>query len=226
MPLKNKILFFLLLIAGLANAQQVYVGAGFGSAVFKNYADSSGENTLDYSGFTQSKEPLFDAGFRFNLYKERIKFDIGTNYNKYKINTSFYSGNTTIPITYNLSYISAKAGFNISLIRWKRIKLQVHLHYSYDWLTYGTYRYTDVRNRDIFVDIYKEKTLDRTLFRYHRGLGIEYKVSEKISAYCNYDLGTSFREENKDSRNGERYALDTQAITLGLLFELSKKNKY
>ena len=217
---QNNILFSLLLLTSVVTAQQVYVGLGIATAEFNEYVNSFGENTLEDSGFSKSQEPLIESGFRFDLYKKRIGFDVGVNYNKYKINTSFYSGNITIPTTYNLSYVSVNGGFNVSVIRWKRIKLQIHSHLSYDWLTFGTNEY-----RDVFVDLYKEKTLDRTLFRFHRGLGLEYKISDKISIYSSYNHGTSFKEENQDSTDGEKYELNTKAITIGLLFEIGKKKK-
>ena len=93
--IKNSIILILLVIASSAMAQEIYVGTGFSSASFEDYVNSSGENTLNDSGYSKPKEPLFESGVLFNIYKEKLKFDTGLYYAKYKINTSFYSGNIT-----------------------------------------------------------------------------------------------------------------------------------
>lgn len=218
--LKNITLLVLLVIASSAMAQQVYVGTGLGSASFEEYVNSSGENTLDDSGYSSPKKLLFESGYRFNIYKQRLKFDVGLHYNNYEINTSFYSGNIRIPTTYDLSYVGLKAGLKIDVIRWKKISLQAHIHLYNEWLAYGTNRYGNE-----FVDLRKDKTLDKDLMGYHRGLGLEYKISEKISCYLNYNIATSFKEANQDSTDGEEYVLDARSIRIGVLFSLNKKTK-
>ena len=218
---KNIALLVLLLITSLTNAQQMYIGSGFGTATFDDYVTSSGENTLDNSGYSKPLELSFEGGFLFNLYKQKVKFDIGLHYSKYKINTSFYSGNIRIPTTYNLSYFGLKGGLNVTLLRWERLKLNLHPYFTYDWLTYGTNAY-----RNVLLDIYKEKTLDRTLLSFHIGLGLEYRISDKISTYVNYNIAKSITEENEDSTVGEKYSLDRRAITIGLLFDISQINNW
>lgn len=44
---KNIALLVLLLITSLTNAQQMYIGSGFGTATFDEYATSSGDNTFE-----------------------------------------------------------------------------------------------------------------------------------------------------------------------------------
>lgn len=218
--IKNSIILILLVIASSAMAQEIYVGTGFSSASFEDYVNSSGENTLNDSGYSKPKEPLFESGVLFNIYKEKLKFDTGLYYAKYKINTSFYSGNITIPTVYDLSYIGIKAGLKLDVIHWKKIKLQAHIHLYNDWLTYGTNSY-----RNEFIDLYKDKTLDRVLIGYDRGLGLEYKITEKMSCYLNYNIATSFKQENQDSTNGEEYILDARSLRIGVVINISKKTK-
>ena len=213
---KNIALLVLLLITSLTNAQQMYIGSGFGTATFNDYVTSSGENTLDNSGYSKPPELSFEGGFLFNLYKQKVKFDIGLHYSKYKINTSFYSGNIRIPTTYNLSYFGLKGGLNVSLLRWENLKLNLHPYFTYDWLTYGTNAY-----RNVLLDIYKEKTLDRTLLSFHIGLGLEYRITDEISTYVNYSIAKNITE-NEDSTVGEKYSLDRRAITIGLLFDINQ----
>ena len=175
--LKSSFLLPILFIVFIGNAQQVYVETGLGSAFFEDYVNNLGENTLDES-YSRPKTPFFEAGFRFNVYKKRIKFDIGTNYSTYKINTAFLRGNVREPLFYDLSYLSLKAGFNFSVIKWKKLRLQLHTHLSHDWLTAGTSKYNNV-----FNDLVKDETFDKTLIRIHFGLGTEYVISDNISAY-------------------------------------------
>lgn len=215
-----KVLTLLFFLTGITFAQEVYVGSGFTSASFEEYENSEGENTLNNTGYTKPLDLMFESGFRFNLYRDRVKLDAGFTYNKYQINTSFYSGNIRIPTTYNLSYLGLKAGINISVIEWKRLKLQLHSHFSHDWLIFGTNEY-----RDVFVNIYKDKTLDRTLVSFHRGIGMEFEINDTISAYLRYNIKTSFRENNQDDVNGEKYALRANSFGVGLIFDLSKTIK-
>ncbi|MGJ8744577.1 hypothetical protein [Polaribacter sp.] len=212
-------LLFLIMLVSAVNAQQVYVETGLGSAFFEDYVNNKGANTLDES-YTQPNTPFFEAGFKFDLYKKRIKLDVGTGYNTYKINTAFSSGNIKIPTSYDLSYVALKLGINLSLIKWKKLQLQVHSHISHDWLTAGTNRYNNV-----VFDLYKERTLDRTLLRFHRGLSIEYSISKRISTYLNYNIGNSLQEKNEDSQDGESYSFKTKSLSVGLLFNISKKYK-
>ena len=217
---KNIALLVLLLITSLTNAQQMYIGSGFGTATFNDYVTSSGENTLDNSGYSKPPELSFEGGFLLTSFVQRVRFDVGFHYSKYKINTSFYSGNTRIPTTYNLSYFGLKGGLNVGLLRWEGLKLNLLPYFTYDWLTYGTNAY-----RNVLLDIYKEKTLDRTLLSFHIGLGLEYRITDEISTYVNYSIAKNITK-NKDSTEGEKYSLDRRAITIGLLFDISQINNW
>lgn len=199
-----------------ANSQKFFLETGLSTAYFKDYTNNLGTNTLDLN-YSKPKKPFVEAGFRFNIYNERIEWDLAANYSTYQINTAFASGNIKIPMEYELNYAAVKTGVNLTVIDWKKIKLQLHSHFSYDWLTYGTNTY----NNQV-VNIYKERTLDRTLLRYHRGAAIQYEISNSIATYLNYNLADSFKEKNKDSNNGENYVLRTNSASIGLLFRIDE----
>lgn len=209
----------LLLTNYVIKAQQIYIETGFEDAYFKDYVNNKGENTLDLS-YSKSYQPFLATGYRFNLYKKRFKGDVGFSYNKYKINTGFYAGNVSIPVTYDLSYLTLKAGINLSIINQKKIKLQLQSHISYDFLVSGTSRYKDVVN-----NLYKENTFDRTLLRYHRGVSGEFLFSKKISIFLSYNVADSFKDKNEDSNIEEKYSLHTHSFSLGLLFNIQKMKK-
>ena len=138
------ILFLVLAATNTTVAQQHeympqwYISSGFGRAIFEDYVNSEGENILDNTGYASQEGPVWEAGYRFDIYRGRVKFETGLLYHKHEINTSFRSGNIRIPTTYNLSYVGFKFGFRVNLLRWKKLKLQVHTHFSRDWLIYGT----------------------------------------------------------------------------------------
>ena len=111
-----------------------------------------------------------------------------------------------------------KTGFTFVILRWKKVTIQTHGHLSNDLLVFGTNRY-----KDVIVDIYKERTLNRNLFILHRGVGLEYKISDKISGYLNYTVTSGSSGVNEDSTYGERYTLVSTGMRVGLLFNISKK---
>ena len=99
----------------------------------------------------------------------------------------------------------------------KKLRLQLHTHLSHDWLTAGTSKYNNV-----FNDLVKDETFDKTLIRIHFGLGTEYIISDNISAYLSYNYGRSIKEHYRDSENEESYAFTTKSLSIGLLFNISK----
>lgn len=223
--IQYRILFLFFIATSTTMAQhdfmpQWYVSSGFGSANFREYENSEGENTLDNTGYDSQEQPIVEAGYRFDIYRGRVKMEIGSLYRKHEINTAFRSGNIRIPTTYNLSYVGFKFGFRVNLLSWKNLKLQVHTHFSKDWLIYGTNRYPEA-----FTDIYKERTIDRALLNLHEGFGIEYQVTNAVSASLTYNVAKSFKERNEDSVNGERYILKTQAISLGIQIDVPRNKR-
>ena len=154
------------------------------------------------------------------LYQNKIKLNLGSSYNTYKINTGFYAGNVSVPLTYKLTYVSVKAGLIFSIISEPMFKLQVHAHISHDWLTKGISEYSDVVN-----DLYNQGTFDKTLIRFHKGISAEYSISDEIATYVSYNIADSFREENKDSTDGESYVFHSNGISFGILFNILNRGK-
>jgi len=211
----NKKLFLILnlvLFTSMLNAQNVYVETGFENAYFKGYLNNLGPNTLDLD-YSKSQMPFLEIGFRFKLPNDRFSWNTGVSYNTYKINTGFYSGTLSVPLTYNLAYVALKSGISFSFINRRTFKMQAHVHLSADWLTYGSSRYQNKVN-----NLYKERTLDRNLLRYHRGLSAIYIISKKTSIYINYNIADSFKEKNNDSNPEEKYSLHTSAYSVGIRF--------
>lgn len=207
-------ILFVIVITNEFNGQQIYLGLGTENAYFKDYINSLGQNTLDLS-YSKTQDFLIEAGYRSNLYTDRLKWNLGISYNNYKINTGVFNGNISIPLNYNLTYISFKAGALFSIVNEPKVKLQIHASISQDWLLKGTSTFNTVVN-----NIYTDNTFDKTLLSLHRGLSLEYNISDRISTYISYNISDSFREENKDSVNGEKYTLSSNVISCGILFKL------
>jgi hypothetical protein len=198
--------------------QQVYIETGFENAYFKDYVNNLGNNTLDLS-YSKAQGFFIESGFRFKLYKKRFTWDVGTGYNKYKINTGFYAGNISIPTTYDLSYLTLKAGINFAVVNERRLKVQIHTHISHDWLLAGKRVY-----KDNTVNLYKENTFDKNLLRLHRGISVEYVIHDNLSTYIRYNVADSFKDKNKDSNIEEKYSFHTKAFSFGLLFHILRLN--
>ena len=218
---KYSFLFFLTVIIYTVKGQQIYLETGAESAYFKDYLNNLGENSLDLN-YSKSQEFFVEGGFRFNLYDNKIKLNLGSSYNTYQINTGFYAspGTSSVPLTYNLTYVSVKTGLIFSIINEPKFKVQVHTHFSHDWLTQGTSKYRNVVN-----DLYQQGTFDKTLIRFHKGLSVEYNVSDEIATYISYNIADSYREENRDSSVGDSYVFHSNAISFGILFNILNRGK-
>lgn len=216
---KYSIIILITVQAYAMNSQQIYFGLGLETANFKDYVNSSGVNTLvDIN--KNSLNSMFEVGYRQNIFNENLSWNFGFSYNNYTINTGFNSGGTTIPLTYELTYFSIKPGIYYSIINDDRFKVQLHTHISHDWLLKGTSSFSNITN-----NLYTDGTFDKTLITHHRGINIEYALTESMSTYISYNNAGSFKEENQDSVNGEKYSLSTNAISLGILFNINNRSK-
>jgi hypothetical protein len=200
------------------NAQKVYFETGFATAYFKDYLNNKGKNTLDLS-YSKATKPFLETGFRFQFPNERFSWNTAVSYSTYKINTGFYSGELSVPVAYELAYVALKSGISFSFISLPTFQMQLHTHLSFDLLTSGLSTYQNKVN-----NLYKERTLDRNLLRYHRGLSAIYTVSKKISVFVNYNVADSFKEKNNDSNKEEKYSLHTNAYSFGVHFSLQPLN--
>jgi hypothetical protein len=221
----NKLLLVLsfLLLANTINAQEFYVDAGLSTAIFKNYTNDVGSNSLVLSS-SKPKKPFFEAGFildildkatRYSYFENRIKCNIALNYYTYEINTAYRNETTTVPIYYDLDYFSLKSGISYYFIDNYKFRLRLITNLSYDFLTYATYKY-----RSRIVDIKNQNTFDKTLLSIHGGFGAEYEILPNIIACLKFNIAESFKEKNKDSNIDESYNLRRNSISLGAIFNI------
>ena len=181
------------------NSQQVYLETGIENAYFKDYVNNKGANTLKLT-YYKLFEFFIESGYKLDIYKNRLKWESGISYNKYKIITGFTTGKECVPLTYNLTSFGLKTGFNFAVINEPFFKIQVHSHLSHDWLITGTNAYNDVVN-----DIFNDNTFDKTFIRFHKGVSVEYIISDEIATYISFSTADSFREYNQDSNVEEKY---------------------
>lgn len=219
--LKHKTTYSLLIVSTVfiytINAQEIYIGVGAENAYFKNYINNLGANSLDLN-YKKPNDFLLEIGFKSNIYESRLIYDVGITYNNYEISTGFFTNNTSIPLNYSLIYTSIKAGLQYAVLDRNRFKLNIHTSLSQDWLISGTSSYLNVSN-----NLYDDDTFDKTLISYHIGISLEYELSKNIATYVRYNRSNSFREEYQDSNPEEKYTLSTNALTTGIIFNLSSR---
>lgn len=201
------------------NGQQMYFGLGLENAEFTNYQNSNGINTLVDSN-QKTYKLFFEAGYRQRFFINDLGWSLGFSYNNYTINTGFMSSNSLVPLTYELTYVSMKPGFFYKLVNGQNLRVLVHANLSHDWLIKGISTYSNVTN-----NLYTDNTFDKTLISFHRGISVEYNLTDTISTYAKYNNASSFREENQDSVAGEKYSLLTNAFSLGIVYNITNRRR-
>ena len=127
---KKVTLLFFILITSVTEAQHFFIESSLTTAHFEDYKNDFGTSTLD-NKFSKPIELGLGVGVIFPIAKTRFLWDVGLNYDKYKINTSFVVGNTSTNTQYNLSYLTLKTGPSFTLVKFSRVQLQLHAHFSY-----------------------------------------------------------------------------------------------
>ncbi len=201
------------------SGQQIYFGGGLENAQFKNYEDSFGVNTLSNND-PNSYNLLFEAGYKQTIFHENLSWTVGFSYNNFTIKTGFTNAGIDIPLTYKLTYVSIKPGIYYTIFDRRRFKIQLQAHMSHNWLIKGTSTYSNITN-----NIYGNNTFDKTLISFHRGINFEYSLTEDMAAYMSYNNAGSFKEENQDSVPGEKYSLNTNALSLGIVYTITNRKR-
>ena len=219
--LKYKTTYSLLVVSTVfvytVRAQEVYVGIGAENAYFKNYLNNLGANTLDLS-YSKPLDFFLETGFTSSVFNDRLQYDVGFTYNKYEISTGFFVNNVSIPLKYNLTYISIKAGLQYAIVDRNRFSFNIHSHISQDWLIEGKSSFLDVIN-----NLYEDNTFDKTLISFHAGASFNYQISENTTIYMCYNNSNSFIEEYQDSNPEEKYSLSRNAFSTGIIFKLNTR---
>lgn len=213
--IKSAIKYCIWFLVGYTSyAQTLYVETALSSADFKGYTNDFGVNTLDNT-CSNPFELGVGVGVIFDVSKnKRFKWDLGANYNKYKINTSFLLGNTSTATQYNLSYASLKTGPYYSIIDRQRIKIQGHLHSSFDYLVFGSNQYNNV-----YVDLTSGHQLSKLLMNYHYGLALEIFITSENSFYISYDSKHSFKTKID---NDETYQVNVNSLMMGFRYKFKQ----
>ena len=207
------LILFLLSFVLFTNAQQLFLEAGVSNSYFKDYVNSSGANTLVEGSTSKIYTPFTEIGVRHNLYEEKLYLNLSAGYQTLKINANFTQSGFTNPVEYDLSYFALKGSIEVNLLKYKKFVLLAHTGLSFDILSQGESRFGTKT-----IDVYQDANFDRTLLKWHKGASIEYPISKKASMYLRYSIADSFKEENKDSTNGEKYSLRSNYFSVGFLF--------
>jgi hypothetical protein len=208
------LVLFLSSFVSFTNAQQLFLEGGVSNSYFKDYQNSFGNNTLIEDSHSITYTPFAEIGVRHNLFEEKLYLNLSAGYQMLEINSNFTQSNFTDRIEYDVSYVALKASVAANLLKYKKLVLLGHTGFSFDILTEGESRF----GGNNVVDVYKDANFDRTLLKWHVGASIEYPISKKATMYFKYSLAYSFKEENKDSVDGEKYVLRSNYFSVGFLF--------
>lgn len=213
---KKKYLLLILLILPVfnINGQQIYLEAGIENAFFINSDHEIEEKTINLK-YYKLYEFFAESGYSLNIYKKRLKWESGVSFNKFKIITGFSSGKECLPVTYNLSAIGLKTGFNFSIVNEPFFKIQIHSHLSNDWLIIGKNAY-----KNVVKEFYNDTSFNNSILRFHKGVSVEYIISEEIASYISFSSANSLRTKNQNSNLEESYTFRSNSISFGILFSL------
>jgi hypothetical protein len=210
------LVLFSLIFVQFTNAQQLFIEAGASTSYFKDYVNSIGINTYVDGSTSKTFTPFAEIGFRHNLYDEKLYLNLSAGYQTFNINSNFTQSGYTSSIEYDLSYFALKANVAVNVVQYKKFVLLAHTGLSFDILSQGESRFGG-----IVRDVYKDANFDRTLLKWHKGASIEYEINKKTSIYFSYSTADSFKEENKDSTDGEKYKLHSNSFSIGFLIYLN-----
>ncbi len=198
-------------LVSVGYGQRIYVEAGFSGASFKNFENRLGEHTLT-NRYSRPQEPGFSMGVLFDHFRETIWLDAGLQYNNYHINTSVLNAGSSLPLSYDFSFFSLRAGAHLKIADFSQVRLRVHGHISHGWLTQGTRR-----SGNTFVDLLEDGHFYDTLLSHHFGGSVEFDIMRNMALYLLYDIKGSF---NKNDPIDESYRVKVMALSIGLQFDL------
>lgn len=196
--------------------QRIYVETGLSSASFVDFENNEGINSLIEEP-TKPRKIGLGAGVLFPYFKNLLWLDTGLQYNNYQINTNVLNFGANIPLRYDFSFLTLKAGAIFKLVDFSKLRARVHAHLSQGWLTKGERSY-----QDITTDLVEDNQFHDSLFNYHFGAGLEIALHPKVSVYLSQDFKGSFKKVEKEA---DAYGIKASALIIGLLFNLPTKGR-
>ncbi len=206
--MKKLILFATcLLCISSIKSQQLYLEAGktISSFDFKNSLGGELEN------LRATDHTFISLGYRRNVFTERLFLNAAGNYSTYgSIGSDRALDNF---FEWNVSYLGVSAGFDYEFYRPGNFTFYIKTTASAEFLIQGA----QTLNNQVF-NLPGEDDFDTPIYFFRGGLGVQYKISEKLTTFSQYMYGIAgtFKDIQGDLK------INAHNFGLGLLINLSK----
>ncbi len=213
----KKITLVLLLIAttSISTAQQLYVEAGKTMSSF-DYKNSQG---LSLDNLQASTHSFMTVGYRNQFITKKLNLSFGASYAGYgAIGSDFNTGNY---MQWNLNYLEFNIGLDYELFKIRKGKLYLKGTASVGYLLQGSQTINSM-----VIDLKNKDDFDKNLYDFRGGFGFSHPISDTLSFYIQYMRGKSItlKEGTSNTQDQEELRIVSDAISFGLLIDISKKN--
>ena len=202
------LLFPLLILATLSiKGQQISLEVGKNISSFE-YSNSFGENL---ENLQSTNHTFMNLGYRRFIFTEKLFLNANALFNTYGATGS----NIILDNYYEWisSYIGIGLGIEYELIEAGNFIFSLKAGASAEFLIQGT----QTINNQVF-DLSNEDDFDSSIYVFRGGLNVQYKISEKLNLFTQYQYGTSgsFTDTTGD------LTINTHNFGFGLLINISK----
>ena len=202
------LLFPLLILATLSiKGQQISLEVGKNISSFE-YSNSFGENL---ENLQSTNHTFMNLGYRRFIFTEKLFLNANALFNTYGATGS----NIILDNYYEWisSYIGIGLGIEYELIEAGNFIFSLKAGASAEFLIQGT----QTINNQVF-DLSSEDDFDSSIYVFRGGLNVQYKISEKLNLFTQYQYGTSgsFTDTTGD------LTINTHNFGFGLLINISK----
>ncbi|GAA4277079.1 OmpA family protein [Aquimarina mytili] len=200
----------LLFISSL-KSQQLYLEAGktISSFDFKNSLGGELEN------LRATDHTFLSLGYRKSVFTERLFLNVTGNYSTYgSIGSDRALDNF---FEWDITYIGINAGFDYEFYKPGDFTFYIKTTAAAEFLIQGT----QTLNNQVF-NLAGEDDFDTPIYFFRGGLGVQYKVSQKLTAFTQYMYGIAgtFKDIQGDLK------INAHTFGLGLLIHLSKVEEH
>jgi len=202
------LLFPLLILATLSiKGQQISLEVGKNISSFE-YSNSFGENL---ENLQSTNHTFMNLGYRRFIFTEKLFLNANALFNTYGATGS----NIILDNYYEWisSYIGIGLGIEYEFIEAGNFIFSLKAGASAEFLIQGT----QTINNQVF-DLSNEDDFDSSIYVFRGGLNVQYKISEKLNLFTQYQYGTSgsFTDTTGD------LTINTHNFGFGLLINISK----
>jgi len=200
-----------LLCVSSLKSQQLYLETGktISSFDFKNSQGGKLEN------LRATDHTFLSLGYRKSIFTERLFLNVIGNYNTYGAIGS--DGALDNFFEWDITYLGISAGFDFEFYKPGNFTFYIKATAASEFLIQGT----QTLNNQVF-NLPGEDDFDTPIYFFRGGLGVQYRLSEKLSVFTQYRYGIAgtFKDIQGDLK------INAHNFGLGLLVNLSKTEEH